>query len=93
MLGIQHEMQHQELMVYDFQHYFERFPDPSDNYEPLIISEPPKASEITTRLSSKMVDIPEESLSLDTMAAAFATIMSFQSTKYTCNPSKWTWRL
>src|SRR5215218_2793922 len=43
MLGMQHEMQHQELMVYDFQHFFERFPDPSDNYEPLIINEPPKA--------------------------------------------------
>jgi hypothetical protein len=23
-LGIQHEMQHQELMIYDFQHYFQR---------------------------------------------------------------------
>src|SRR5918999_2238576 len=57
MLGMQHEMQHQELMVYDFQHFFERFPDPSDNYEPLIINEPSKASEIL-RLSSKMVDVP-----------------------------------
>lgn len=58
MLGIQHEMQHQELMIYDFQHIFERFPDPSDNYQPLIINEPPDASEIITRISSKMVDIP-----------------------------------
>src|ERR671918_308987 len=57
MLGMQHEMQHQELMVYDFQHFFERFPDPSDNYAPLIINEPSKASEIL-RLSSKMVDVP-----------------------------------
>src|SRR5205085_7232409 len=32
-LGNQHEMQHQELMIYDFQHYFQRFPDPNDNYE------------------------------------------------------------
>lgn len=34
MLANQHEMQHQELMVYDFQNYFQRFPDPSDNYKP-----------------------------------------------------------
>jgi ergothioneine biosynthesis protein EgtB len=57
MLGMQHEMQHQELMIYDFQHLFERFPDPSDNYRPLIINEPPNASQIITGLSSKMVDI------------------------------------
>ena len=58
MLGMQHEMQHQELMVYDFQHFFERFPDPSDNYEPLIINEPPKAASEILRISSTMVDIP-----------------------------------
>ncbi len=58
MLGMQHEMQHQELMVYDFQHYFERFPDPSDSYKPTIINEPPKASEIKERISSGMVNIP-----------------------------------
>ena len=39
-------------MVYDFQHYFERFPDSSDNYEPQIINEPPKASEII-RITTK----------------------------------------
>jgi hypothetical protein len=27
-LGNQHEMQHQELMVYDLQHYYQRFSDP-----------------------------------------------------------------
>ena len=32
--AINHEMQHQELMVYDFQHYFNRFPEESDNYCP-----------------------------------------------------------
>src|SRR5919112_5111008 len=58
MLGMQHEMQHQELMVYDFQNFFERFPDPSDNYKPVIINEPPKASEIKERISSRMVNIP-----------------------------------
>ena len=35
-LGNQHEMQHQELMVYDFQHYFQRFEDPDDNYKPTL---------------------------------------------------------
>lgn len=92
MLGMQHEMEHQELMVYDFQHYFERFPDSSDNYEPQIINEPPKASEIIRITTKKMVEIPEGSLMLDTIATAFATIMSFQSTRYTCKTSKWTWR-
>jgi ergothioneine biosynthesis protein EgtB len=58
MLGIQHEMQHQELMVYDFQHMFERFPDPSDNYHPIIMNDPPRGSEIKSGLSSEMVDIP-----------------------------------
>ena len=35
MLANQHEMQHQELMIYDFQNYFQRFPDPEDNYKPI----------------------------------------------------------
>ena len=35
-LANQHEMQHQELLVYDLQHYFQRFDDPQDNYEPKI---------------------------------------------------------
>lgn len=34
-LGNQHEMQHQELMIYDFQHFFQRFEDPADNYLPV----------------------------------------------------------
>jgi len=38
-LGNHHEMQHQELMVYDFQHYFQRFEDPFDNYNPLRIAD------------------------------------------------------
>lgn len=32
--AINHELQHQELMVYDFQHYFNRFSDEGDNYCP-----------------------------------------------------------
>jgi formylglycine-generating enzyme required for sulfatase activity len=41
-LGMQHEMQHQELMVYDFQHYFQRFQDPKDNYIPTTVQDPPQ---------------------------------------------------
>lgn len=33
-LANQHEMQHQELMIYDLQHYFNRFSQPDDNYNP-----------------------------------------------------------
>ena len=53
MLGNQHEMQHQELMIYDFQHYFQRFPDPLDNYRPAKVSDPPAApSEKPTGMAS-----------------------------------------
>ena len=55
MLGNQHEMQHQELMVYDFQHYFQRFPYEYDNYKPIRVKNPPLAVEPPTG----MVDIPE----------------------------------
>jgi ergothioneine biosynthesis protein EgtB len=55
MLGNQHEMQHQELMVYDFQHYFQRFPDKSDNYKPIKVRNPPSQEEQPTG----MVDVPE----------------------------------
>lgn len=41
LLGIQHEMQHQELMIYDFQHYFQRFVDVEDNYKPLTVKSRP----------------------------------------------------
>jgi ergothioneine biosynthesis protein EgtB len=33
-LANQHEMQHQELMIYDLQCYFNRFTDPDDNFRP-----------------------------------------------------------
>ena len=56
MLGNQHEMQHQELMVYDFQHYFQRFPYEYDNYKPIKVrNHPPLPVEQPTG----MVDIPE----------------------------------
>ncbi|MFQ5940615.1 MAG: ergothioneine biosynthesis protein EgtB [Nitrososphaerales archaeon] len=54
MLANQHEMQHQELMIYDFQHYFQRFPDPEDNYTPLTVRKPPEPKEKPTG----MVEIP-----------------------------------
>ncbi|HEX9678213.1 ergothioneine biosynthesis protein EgtB [Nitrososphaera sp.] len=53
-LGIQHEMQHQELMAYDFQHYYQRFPDPDDNYLPKTRNTPPKSRE----RPQGMVDVP-----------------------------------
>lgn len=39
-LANQHEMQHQELLVYDLQHYFQRFDDAEDNYQPKINKRP-----------------------------------------------------
>jgi ergothioneine biosynthesis protein EgtB len=54
-LGIQHEMQHQELMIYDLQHYFQRFPDPADNYSPVNVSaEVP----VVDKTPQGMVEIP-----------------------------------
>jgi len=47
-MGNQHEMQHQELMIYDLQHYFQRFPDPEDNYKPLTVRKPPRHAEKPT---------------------------------------------
>ncbi|MEM2759190.1 MAG: ergothioneine biosynthesis protein EgtB [Nitrososphaerales archaeon] len=54
MLANQHEMQHQELMIYDLQHYFQRFSDPEDNYYPLTVKKPPRQEEKPTG----MVEIP-----------------------------------
>lgn len=53
-LANQHEMQHQELMIYDLQHYFQRFPDPEDNYKPLIRRKPPEQ----TDKPSGMAEVP-----------------------------------
>lgn len=39
-LANQHEMQHQELLIYDLQHYFQRFYDAEDNYQPKINKRP-----------------------------------------------------
>ena len=53
-LGMQHEMQHQELMIYDFQHYFQRFSDPEDNYTPATVKAPPRQEEVV----GGMAEIP-----------------------------------
>ncbi len=52
MLANQHEMQHQELMVYDLQHYFQRFPDPEDNYKPLTARRPTRHVEKPTGMAT-----------------------------------------
>ncbi len=54
-LGNQHEMQHQELMIYDFQHYFHRFRDPGDNYSPLKVSKQNKRRGTGLRRDRKVV--------------------------------------
>lgn len=56
MLGNQHEMQHQELMIYDLQHYFQRFSDPSDNYFP-VKSTHRDRSKVSARISTEMIPI------------------------------------
>jgi ergothioneine biosynthesis protein EgtB len=53
--AINHEMQHQELMVYDLQHYFNRFPDEYDNYTPKKIKRVPPAK---TKVDRQMIPIP-----------------------------------
>ena len=47
-------MQHQELMVYDFQHYFNRFPEESDKYCP---KKRNKKMPIKEKINREMVDI------------------------------------
>jgi ergothioneine biosynthesis protein EgtB len=53
--AINHELQHQELMVYDFQHYFSRFSDECDNYCPNKIGRKLSAKNKVDRV---MVKIP-----------------------------------
>jgi ergothioneine biosynthesis protein EgtB len=53
-LANHHEMQHQELMVYDLQHYFNRFKDPMDNYQPIESKEAPASPPLR---SSAMVKV------------------------------------
>ena len=53
--AINHEMQHQELMVYDFQHYFNKFENENDNYYPTKII---KNDSMKENIVKKMIDIP-----------------------------------
>jgi formylglycine-generating enzyme required for sulfatase activity len=53
-LGNQHEMQHQELMIYDLQYYYQRFSDPEDNYKPI------KKSGVEGQKSRKAVAIKQK---------------------------------
>jgi ergothioneine biosynthesis protein EgtB len=53
-LANQHEMQHQELMIYDLQYYFNRFVDPDDNFRPSIMQ----------RFEATQTDLPTESNNL-----------------------------
>jgi ergothioneine biosynthesis protein EgtB len=52
--AINHERQHQELMVYDFQHYYNRFMYGNDNYVPIINS----AITVLEKVQKEMVTIP-----------------------------------
>ena len=54
LLGNQHEMQHQELMIYDFQHYFQRFRDAEDNYKPIVVKS--RSSKPQTLLSRSLLE-------------------------------------
>jgi ergothioneine biosynthesis protein EgtB len=51
--AINHERQHQELMIYDFQHYYNRFKDARDNYSPLQKSSIPSC----IRIENEMIRI------------------------------------
>jgi ergothioneine biosynthesis protein EgtB len=55
-LANQHEMQHQELLIYDLQHYFQRFDDAEDNYQPRINKRPNNIDNLA--IEPGMIKIP-----------------------------------
>jgi ergothioneine biosynthesis protein EgtB len=69
-LGNQHEMQHQELMIYDIQHYFNRFPDAGDNYVPKMSKV--YRSTIPDDIPTGMVKIPGGLYDLGTSSPGFS---------------------
>lgn len=66
-LAIQHEMQHQELLLYDLQNYFSQFTDSDDNYRPF--RHLPSLSQTKSTLCD--VDIPGGSFELGYMSDEF----------------------
>ena len=52
--AINHERQHQELMVYDFQHYYSRFIHEHDNYVPKFNS----SVTVSEKVQKEMIAIP-----------------------------------
>ena len=79
-------MQHQELMIYDFQHYFQRFPDPADNYKPIRRLAPPSEQ---VKKPTGTVEIPGGIYELGfSVAGVFAMIMNFRSIRFTFLLSK-----
>ena len=52
--AINHERQHQELMVYDFQHYYSRFIHEHDNYIPKFNS----SVTVSEKVQKEMIGIP-----------------------------------
>jgi ergothioneine biosynthesis protein EgtB len=63
-LGNHHEMQHQELMIYDFQHYFNRFLNAEDNYVPVRAARPILRKEKTHK-RKKSTDINSEMIPIE----------------------------
>ena len=52
--AINHERQHQELMVYDFKHYYSRFINENDNYIPKFNS----SIKVSEEVQKEMINIP-----------------------------------
>ena len=83
-LGNQHEMQHQELMIYDLQHYFNRFPDASDNYKPKIMKN--QQSRKLTNIPMGAVEIPGGIYDLGFSAHGFSYDNELPEHKVYLNP-------
>ncbi|MBA3749660.1 MAG: ergothioneine biosynthesis protein EgtB [Nitrosopumilus sp.] len=83
--AINHEMQHQELMIYDFQHYFNRFPDERDNYCP---AKRTKKLSVKEKISKEMVEIPGGIYELGYNGKGFCYDNELPENKIYLNPYK-----